>query len=695
MSELRADDLFDTDVKRVMVATDRSETAGHAVGWARAMADRCGAELHLVQVIVPQSPRGNQGTAAVRTSADVAARRLAAYASELVGERGKSLVVISDDPAGAIVEAAAAADIDVLVVGNVGMKGRKEFLLGNIPNRVSHNARCTVVIANTTADDKTFADGRLPRAVGRKTESVTPRLAARSARIGKVVTRAMLKSVLKRDETREGRQRQAKLLREALEELGPTFAKIGQVLSTRPDLLPPEFIAELATLQDHVPPLTEAEVVAVMEQELGVPWEDVFISIDPEPLAAASIGQVHRATLTSGERAIVKVQRPNAGAQIKEDLALLEILAEKASRRPKLTEVIDLGRVYEQLADSLERELDFTQEASNMERMRMLLDSYDRLAVPEVYRDLSTQRLLVMEEIQGVSISDAPEGRTRKVAAKQLLESYYQQIMTDGFFHADPHPGNLMWWRDKVYFLDFGMVGQVGAELRQQLVLLMLAFWQEDAQFLTEVTLSLAGASTRRDLDTNEFQRELGDLMATCRSASMSDIQLGPILQEMSAISIRYRVPLPAELTLMGKALAQIQLATAQLDPELDPFEVAGKYLMRQAVRDLGGRLDPASLLYQARRFQVRILRVVEAVERLIGARPGDRLSVNFAADKLEATVRRGARRLGVSLAAGCAAVAAGLLALADRVDLWIPVGVGVVAGLLTLLLAVDVIARK
>ena len=365
--------------------------------------------------------------------------------------RGRSAVVISDDPAGAIVGAAEDEEVEVLVVGNVGMKGRKEFLPGNVPNRISHNARCTVVIVNTAMGDGPIASRKLPRGTIGDSE-VSPHLAARSARarIGTVVTKSMLKTVLKRDQTPAGRERQAKLLREGLEELGPTFAKIGQILSTRPDLLPPEFIAELATLQDHVPALSQAEVVEVMEQELGVPWEDVFDSIDPEPLAAASIGQVHKATLTSGDRAVVKLQRPTARAQIEEDLALLEIFADRASRRPKLTAVIDLKAVFEQLADSLHRELDFRQEASNMERMRQLLDGYDHLGVPDVYRDLSTEQLLVMEEIQGVPISDAPDCQARKVAARQLLESYYQQIMTDGFFHADPHPGNLMWWKDAI-----------------------------------------------------------------------------------------------------------------------------------------------------------------------------------------------------------------------------------------------------
>ena len=337
------------------------------------------------------------------------------------------------------------------------------------------------------------------------------------------------------------------------------------MLSTRPDLLPPEFIEELAQLQDNVPPLTEEQVVAVMEQDLGVPWEDVFESIEPQPLAAGTIAEVHRATLANGDRVVVKVQRPNAREEIEQDLALLEVFAEKVGERPGLKQVIDMEAVFEHLSSSLHRELDFRQEAANIERMRGMLDGYARLDVPRVYGDLSTSRLLVMEEIQGVSISRAPEGPAREEAARQLLESYYKQILSDGFFHADPHPGNLMWWKDSIYFLDFGMVGEVGAEIREHLMLLLMAFWQEDVGFLTDVTLMLTGAIDRSDLELDAFQEEIGALMAKYRTSSLQDMQLGPILQEMSEIALRHQVPLPASLTLTGKALAQVQLATADL----------------------------------------------------------------------------------------------------------------------------------
>jgi ubiquinone biosynthesis protein len=695
-----SNDVLSGPVRRVMVGTDRSETADRAVNWAAGFAERFDAELWVIQVVLAQNPADTEYGAAESTRAGAAADELQKFAYELAGERGHARVVIDDDPAMAIVQATVDEQADVLVVGNAGMAGRKEFLLGNVPNRISHNARCTVIIVNTFAPDS----GNGSKAAIRQTTVIRgsdipetePRLMARGTRIATVMAKHGAKELFGRPDAEgaTGRRRQAKSLRLALEELGPTFSKLGQVLSTRPDLLPPEFIEELAALQDHVPALTEEQVVRVMEQELGVPWEDVFESIEPQPLAAGTIAEVHRATLASGERVVVKVQRPGAREDIEQDLALLELFAEKVSDRKELKQVIDMGAVFEHLSTSLHRELDFRQEASNIARMREVIADYARLSVPGVYSELSTSRLLVMEEIQGVSIANAPEGSARKAAARELLESYYKQILTDGFFHADPHPGNLMWWKDTIYFLDFGMVGEVGPEMRENLMLVLMAFWQEDVGFLTDVSLMLAGASDRSDLDVDRFHEEIGELMAKYRTASLKDIQLGPILQEMTEISIRHDVPLPASLALTGKAMAQMQLATAQLDPDLDPFEVAGSYLMRGVTKGMRDQLDPKTLYYRSQKLKVRMRSVVEAVERLIGARPGQKLEVNFRAAKLEDTIRRAGRRLSLGITAGAALLGTAMTASATHVASWIPASLGALGTLLTVGLLVDLVRR-
>jgi ubiquinone biosynthesis protein len=685
-----------------MVATDRSETADRAVRWAANMADRYASELLVLQVILVEHTPASQAGQAAATRASAAAAELSQYAQQLAGDRALARVIVHDDPAMAILQVAEESSVDVLVVGNAGMSGRKEFLLGNVPNRISHNARCTVIIVNTANLDTNGNERRSPIAsvhgVGRaEAQRREPRLMGRALDIAAVMTKYGIKELFGRSgaDERTAHRESARRLRGALEELGPTFAKLGQILSTRPDLLPPAFIEELSTLQDSVPPLTEAQVVGVMEEELGVPWEDVFDSIDPQPMAAGTIAEVHRATLADGSRVVVKVQRPGARTDIMKDLGLLELFAQKTQGRPGLRQVIDMPAVFEHLSVSLQRELDFRGESANIDRMRTILEPYPRLDVPGVYGDISTERLLVMEEIRGVPIRGAPAGEARTEAARQLLESYYAQILTVGFFHADPHPGNLMWWNDKIYFLDFGMVGEIGPEIRENLMLLLMAFWQEDVAFLTDVTLMLAGGSDRADIDVAGFQEELGGLMAKYRNVSLQEIQLGPILQEITEISIRHDVPLPASLALTGKAMAQMQLATAELDPDLDPFEVAGSFLMRGVLGRVRERMDPKKLFYEGQKLRVRLTRIAEAFERLAGARPGPKLQVNFAAERLEDTIRRAGRRLAMGIIAGAALLGTAMSASSARVAGWVPVSLGIVGGVFTLSLVVDLFRRQ
>lgn len=688
----------DSAIRRVMVGTDRSKTADHAVRWAAEFAGRYGAELFVMQVIVPHHPAATEFGAAEHTRAAAANDELAHVVRKLAGERGRALVALDTDPASAIVGAAEREAIDVLVVGNSGMTGRKQFLLGNVPNRISHNSRCTVIIVNTlpSAGEQTAESVPAFQTPG-ETQAHEPHLGRRAAHIATVMAKHGLNELFSRPDQSDVsiRRQQAKRLRAALEELGPTFSKLGQVLSTRPDLLPGEYIDELTLLQSHVPPMTESEVVRVSEQELGVPWEDVFESIDPKPLAAGTIAQVHRATLENGDRVVVKVQRPTARAEIEQDLALLEVFAQKVGKRPALNQVVNMEAVFKHLSTSLHRELDFRQEIENIGRMQTVLGDYNHLAVPSVHQQLSTSRLLVMEEIQGIPIAQAPEGPERIEAARQLLESYYKQIMVDGFFHADPHPGNLMWWKNRIYVLDFGMVGAVDADLREHLLLLLMALWKEDTVFLSDVTLMMTGSIDRSDLDVPRFQSEIGEVMAKYRKASLAEMQIGPLLQEMSTIAFRHGVPLPASLTLAAKALAQVQLATADLDPKLNPYDVAGKFLMRVMIKRMGAAFDPKALVYQAQKLKVRAERVIEAIEHLIGARPGQKLVVNFKANSLEDMVRRTGWRLALGLTAAASVLSSGLTAMSATAADWIPVTFGIVAGLLTVGLFLDLIRGR
>ena len=687
-------------VSRVLVATDQSESATQAVQWAADMAERFQAELILLQVMLPAGEQDGP----VEVGHEATTASLHRLAREMAGDRGRARVVVDEDPARAIVQAANEARVDVVVVGNVGMSGRTRFLLGNVPNRVSHNARCTVIIVNTSrpavkADRKRSAPIPVAPHVGEgiAAEAETP-LLGRAARIGRVLARQGFQELI--TATRTGDEKavrdRARRLRAALEELGPTFAKMGQILSTRPDLLPQAFVEELSTLQDRVTPLSEEQVVRVMEEELGVPWEDVFESIDPVPMAAGTIAQVHRATMTDGVRVVVKVQRPTARQNIMQDLGLLELFAEKTAEREAFRLMVDLPTLVEHLSDSLRRELDFRQEAANLERMHGALARFDRLDVPRVHAEFSTDRLLVMEEIQGGPIREAAEGRARKEAARQMLESYYQQILVDGFFHADPHPGNMMWWNDTIYLLDLGMVGEIDPETRQLMVLLLMAFWREDVPFLSDVVLMLAGAEDRPDLDIEGFQAEVGELMTRYRGLALKEMQLGPLLQEITELSIRHGVRLPASLALTGKALAQMQLAVAELDPTLDPLSVVGNFMMRGFRDRLRARLDPQWLFYEGQKLRTRIVRLMESLERLSGARPGPKLQVQFRGmEGLEDTVRRIGRRLALAMVAAASLVGSAFAAASAESPEWLAPTMGIGGLGLTVGLLVDLFRRR
>ncbi|HZD18554.1 MAG TPA: universal stress protein, partial [Actinomycetota bacterium] len=254
---------------------------------------------------------------------------------------------------------------------------------------------------------------------------------------------------------------------------------------------------------------------------------------------------------------------------------------------------------------------------------------------------------------------------------------------------------NLLWADGTIWFLDIGMVGEIGPEVRELLVLLIMAFWQHDVTFLSDMVLALTGDDQRADLDLAAFQRDLGDVVSRYREASLSDIQLGPVLQEITEIAVRHQVRLPASLALTGKALAQMQLVVADLDPELDPFSVAGQFLMKDLGRKVLSEIDPQRIFYQSQKFKIRATRFMETLERLTGARPGQKLQVDFRGiDRLEGTVRATGRRLALAIASGSAFVASAGTAGTGLSD-WVPIALGSTGGAFALGLLYDLVVRR
>jgi ubiquinone biosynthesis protein len=265
-------------------------------------------------------------------------------------------------------------------------------------------------------------------------------------------------------------------------------------------------------------------------------------------------------------------------------------------------------------------------------------------------------------------------------------------VMSEGFFHADPHPGNMKWWNDKIYLLDLGMVGEVDAVVRELVLLILLAFSQGDADFLAEVVLMLSAEEGGSPPDNPDaFQADLQGLIDRYRNLSLKEIQLGPMLQEVSEISVRHNVRVPASLTLMGKAFAQMQLVAAELDPTLDPFAVAESFVLRNTLRQVRENIDPKKLFYDLQKAKLRITRLLEAAESVVGARPGSSLQVQLhGTDQLETAIAQLSRRLSLAVGLSGAVIGTVMAANSERAPRWLPAAIGGVGSLLAAGLLMD-----
>jgi ubiquinone biosynthesis protein len=295
--------------------------------------------------------------------------------------------------------------------------------------------------------------------------------------------------------------------------------------------------------------------------------------------------------------------------------------------------------------------------------------------------------------VGGVPCSEVPDGPLRREVARQLIESLCTQILVVGFFHGDPHPGNVMWQpvEERLYFLDLGLVGEVGPEMREAMILMLVAFWQKDAAFLADVLLTLSSAG-RASPDTEALTRAIEEFVAKHRGESIRTLAFGPVLQELMAIAFRHGIALPPSLSMAAKSLSQMHAITSQLDPAIDPFEVSGRFLLGWLMRRTIREADPKQLGYELQKLRIRALRLLESLERVVGARPGPRGALQFSAVALERTLRAASRRLALGIAGGFALLASALTAVSERVGPWIAVAFGVIGGVLIVSLVVDMV---
>ena len=400
------------------------------------------------------------------------------------------------------------------------------------------------------------------------------------------VDRALVASVriFRRDTDRE-RLSPAQHFRLALEELGPTFIKLGQILSTRPDLLPPDFIKELSKLQDDAPPIPWEEVEAQLTAAWSQPLDELFASIDHTPLAAASLSQVHAAVLPNDREVVIKVQRPDIQPVIKSDLAILEDLASIAQHTP-MGELYNPVDVVAGFSYTLQNELNYLREGRNADIFRKNFAEEPYLYIPKVYWQLTTRQVLVLERIHGVKIDDIAgledAGLDRKVVAANAARIIIKEVMADGFFHADPHPGNFFVLPQNVIgAMDFGMVGHLTEVDRINLVRLYIASVRMDADAIVEQLIRMGAAAARVNRPT--LKRDITRLLDKYYGLPLKEIRAQDVVSDIMPIAWRHHLSLPPDLWLLGKTLAMMEGVGLQLDPDFDIFAVSKPFVDKLA----------------------------------------------------------------------------------------------------------------
>lgn len=389
-------------------------------------------------------------------------------------------------------------------------------------------------------------------------------------------------------------------LRAALEQLGPTFIKLGQVMSTRPDILPAEIVSSLRRLQDEVAPFSADLAQKQIEKELGVPGERVFAWFDREPLAAASIGQVHRARLVTGEEVVVKVRRPGIEETVEVDLDILFTLARLAKAHTAWGEIYDFVAMVEEFARTIRQEMDFAQEGRNADRLRENMAELGGVYVPRIFWEHTTTGVLVMEYVPGVKLNDLDRIRqagldTSRLAANLILAFLYQ-VLDKGFFHADPHPGNLAVLPNGVIvFMDFGMVGSLSQQRQEQFGQLILGLLRKNSRRIVR-TISDMGI-VPKGTDMLQLRRDVDRLRDHYYEVPFQEIHLGKAIQEILDLAFKYHIQLPSEFTYLAKALITLEGLALDLDPDLSIVRIAepvGRKLSRSqySSRSLRRRLQ-------------------------------------------------------------------------------------------------------
>ncbi|HEU5244470.1 MAG TPA: AarF/UbiB family protein [Gaiellaceae bacterium] len=501
--------------------------------------------------------------------------------------------------------------------------------------------------------------------------------ARRALTVGRVAHQSGLRRILaevgvsgRREATREG----AQAFRCGLEELGTTFIKLGQLLSSRPDLLPDVYIEELGRLVDSVPAVPFAEIESVLTEDFG---PHAFVSIDPEPLATASIAQTHRGLLASGQEIVAKVRRPGVVEQVELDLAVLRSTVRVTVRRSEAARRIQLEELAEELELHLRAELDFLEEAHNTELVRGLVEPFDGLVVPRVIRPYVTERALVLELIAGrkVAAGHGLEPERAAVLAREFFRAYVFQVVVEGVYHADPHQGNVMVTDDgRLALLDFGLLGRLDEDTRAGLALLLSALAQNRADDVAELLIALSLTSTRSD--QAGFVQDVRRKLPRFHHRPLASIEAGRALADLQRAAIRRDIRLPTSFALVGKTLAQADSIARLLDPELDPVALIEEQSFEVMTREAERRLEPNRLAAYAFTQLAPLARLPGRIGQVVTELERGSLTVRIVPtglDELEHHLRSIANRVGAAMIVGALLLASSLLVREHSVE-WLGV---------------------
>ena len=392
-----------------------------------------------------------------------------------------------------------------------------------------------------------------------------------------LVRQAGLDTALVDDVEPAGARAEGDELAADLERLGPTFIKLGQLLSTRADLLPPPYLDALARLQDNLEPFGFDEVRTTIEDELGVRLSRIYDDFDETPLAAASLGQVHAATLRGGRDVVVKVQRPGIRRQVFDDLEVLENIAERVEAHSEQGRLFAVSDLVAQFRRSLLDELDYRKEAANLLRLREIVSERPLLVVPAPYDDFSTGRVLTMERIPGRKVTEmSPLARLEidgPALARALFDAYLDQILVEGFFHADPHPGNVLLLPDgRLGLIDVGMVARVTPEMREHLIRLLMAVGERRGEEVARLAMDMSEPT--ESCDSRHFTADVADLVERYATTSVGQLDAGRLVLDLTRACAAAGLKPPPEMSMVGKALLNLDMVARILDPDVAPVSI-------------------------------------------------------------------------------------------------------------------------